>query len=112
MNIEAYPHDFRGSLAVVSATGVAGCRTWTLRSVETGKHYELAPASIEGWPLPAKREDSRPNSIIVNYDGNDVIALELRPASCTAPEHLQRPYDYGGSSRKSRALPGFLCESS
>ena len=77
MNIEASPHDLRGSLAVGSATGVAGCRTWTRRSVETGKHYELAPASIEGWPLPAKREDSRPNSIIVNYDGNDVIALEL-----------------------------------
>ncbi|HDV3697352.1 TPA: hypothetical protein RH202_002946 [Escherichia coli] len=77
MNIEAYPQGFRGPLAVVSATGVTGGRTWTLRSVETGQLYELAPASIEGWPLPAKREASRPNSIIVSYVGNDVIALEL-----------------------------------
>ena len=77
MNIEAYPHDFRGARAVGGGGGGGGGRSAGRRSGETRPPAHRAPASIEGWPLPAKREDSRPNSIIVNYDGNDVIALEL-----------------------------------
>lgn len=77
MNIEVYLYDFCGLFVVVFVIGVVGCRIWMLCSVEIGKYYEFVLVLIEGWFFFVKCEDSWFNSIIVNYDGNDVIVFEL-----------------------------------
>lgn len=69
-----FPQGLLSKFDVVSQQGETGSKTWVLRDMNSQLEYELSPATIEGWDIPAA--PSKGPSIIVALKPS-MVAMHL-----------------------------------
>jgi hypothetical protein len=72
------PQGLRTQLEVLDQEGsTVGGKKWLLRDVATKQRYLLLPFTVKGWDIEARPPQRITPSIIICFEGDSIVALEL-----------------------------------